>query len=562
MTQQQKWVFMIGLMMVMDVTVQGRPQPLHVKRGIRLVDPKTLRIIPFPTDPVLPQPLPEVPRVVKSPVMEPGQASIPRKSHSRSYTYNYRVNNLQQTGDFKVASESREGDTVTGGYQILEPDGRTLRIVTYRVTPETGFQAEVKYKKLDLGDPRLSPTTNNHKSTVAFSVGRFGRRLRRPTALNVIEPATMPPPMKTPRYLQQESRLANEFLTQGNGAGDVRIPVKSWSESTTKSRSETSLHPTTPIPVTVPRKIRITASPQEITEKAWETKTRQWEGFQPATKTVPKTIITTPPPITATVTQSSTTTSATQPSTTKEPPTPTTTFVKPTTTPATIETIVDFTIINEDTATSSADITPTKQQGGMKTVEDLAMETTDTPSFLDQTTVAEEIPEQVSEVVEQNPTENLAESTIPPEVVSKLQTEAEAKVETTTIVAPSDLPTETSQQLQSTEQASELPPDVTETTWVPTETVTDTEPTELKPINDQVTTTTKSQAQETTISDMEITMNMKEQATETIKAKLATTEQLVPTTTERLTKGVEGTTALELDLTALLEGNADGIIVS
>ena len=57
------------------------------------------------------------------------------------YTYSYSVNDAI-TGDSKTATETRDGDKVTGSYSLVEPDGG-VRTVTYTADDVNGFNAVV-----------------------------------------------------------------------------------------------------------------------------------------------------------------------------------------------------------------------------------------------------------------------------------------------------------------------------------------------------------------------------------------------------------------------------------
>ena len=58
------------------------------------------------------------------------------------YSYSYNVNDAE-SGDTKSASETRDGDKVTGSYSVVEPDG-AVRTVTYTADAENGFNAKVE----------------------------------------------------------------------------------------------------------------------------------------------------------------------------------------------------------------------------------------------------------------------------------------------------------------------------------------------------------------------------------------------------------------------------------
>uniref|UniRef100_A0A182PS31 Uncharacterized protein n=1 Tax=Anopheles epiroticus TaxID=199890 RepID=A0A182PS31_9DIPT len=62
------------------------------------------------------------------------------------YSYSYHIADAL-TGDNKEQQESRSGDTVTGSYSLVEPDG-TRRVVEYTADPVNGFNAVVHREPL------------------------------------------------------------------------------------------------------------------------------------------------------------------------------------------------------------------------------------------------------------------------------------------------------------------------------------------------------------------------------------------------------------------------------
>ncbi|XP_050525377.1 uncharacterized protein LOC126896525 [Daktulosphaira vitifoliae] len=72
------------------------------------------------------------------------QNGIPneRQQPSAHYSYGYTIED-NNTGDLKDQHEIRDGDTVSGRYSLVEPDG-TRRIVEYTASPKTGFNAVVR----------------------------------------------------------------------------------------------------------------------------------------------------------------------------------------------------------------------------------------------------------------------------------------------------------------------------------------------------------------------------------------------------------------------------------
>ncbi|KAM3962365.1 uncharacterized protein ACR2FA_003605 [Aphomia sociella] len=70
---------------------------------------------------------------------------IPHYDHYTfpEYKFAYSVHD-HHTGDVKSQHELRHGDHVTGGYELVEPDGR-LRKVEYKADDHTGFNAIVHH---------------------------------------------------------------------------------------------------------------------------------------------------------------------------------------------------------------------------------------------------------------------------------------------------------------------------------------------------------------------------------------------------------------------------------
>lgn len=49
--------------------------------------------------------------------------------------------------DFHGQHEVRDGDKVQGVYSLVEPDGKTVRVVHYESDHKQGFRANVKHEK-------------------------------------------------------------------------------------------------------------------------------------------------------------------------------------------------------------------------------------------------------------------------------------------------------------------------------------------------------------------------------------------------------------------------------
>lgn len=59
------------------------------------------------------------------------------------YAYSYGVKD-PHTGNHQAHQESRDGNTVSGQYTVLQSDG-VIRVVKYTADPVHGFQAIVEY---------------------------------------------------------------------------------------------------------------------------------------------------------------------------------------------------------------------------------------------------------------------------------------------------------------------------------------------------------------------------------------------------------------------------------
>lgn len=66
----------------------------------------------------------------------------------------------EYSGSQYSAQESRDGSSVTGGYSVLLPDGRTQR-VTFSVDGDSGFVADVQYE--GTARPYVAPEPNQRR---------------------------------------------------------------------------------------------------------------------------------------------------------------------------------------------------------------------------------------------------------------------------------------------------------------------------------------------------------------------------------------------------------------
>ncbi|XP_026739988.1 uncharacterized protein LOC113502572 [Trichoplusia ni] len=78
------------------------------------------------------------------------------------YSFSYGVAD-GKTGDVKSVWESRDGDTVTGHYSVVEPDGST-RTVQYSAGPNSGFQAIVNTDNPELENEEIGRSIMEEKA--------------------------------------------------------------------------------------------------------------------------------------------------------------------------------------------------------------------------------------------------------------------------------------------------------------------------------------------------------------------------------------------------------------
>ncbi|XP_065200499.1 cuticle protein 7-like [Planococcus citri] len=102
-----------------------------------------------------------------------------------NYNFEYAVAD-PVTGDQKSQSETRNGDTVQGYYQLLEPDG-TYRTVTYVADPVGGFRAQVS--KNGAPGARIAPVPAPSPVPVAVKIAPP------PTVVKTVVPPPAPAPV-------------------------------------------------------------------------------------------------------------------------------------------------------------------------------------------------------------------------------------------------------------------------------------------------------------------------------------------------------------------------------
>lgn len=78
-----------------------------------------------------------------------------------NYEFGYSVHD-EHTGDIKSQTETRNGDTVQGRYELIDPDGYK-RIVEYTADAHNGFNAVVRREPTDIKIPVPQPKTHQHK---------------------------------------------------------------------------------------------------------------------------------------------------------------------------------------------------------------------------------------------------------------------------------------------------------------------------------------------------------------------------------------------------------------
>jgi hypothetical protein len=88
----------------------------------------------------------QVPSLTAAPSSNPPVASIDYDDSSdlaAAYRYLYTVADSLSGASFNVGEE-RDGALTSGAYSVALPDGR-IQTVNYRVTPESGYVADVTY---------------------------------------------------------------------------------------------------------------------------------------------------------------------------------------------------------------------------------------------------------------------------------------------------------------------------------------------------------------------------------------------------------------------------------
>lgn len=119
------------------------PSHQHLKE-FKYVEPAPL-IKQYPTVPV--KYVHQDPHAVKY-VDHPHYAKHVEYDEPAHYEYGYDVAD-HQTGDYKSHTEKRDGNTVHGRYEVLDPDG-FKRIVEYTADEHNGFNAVVRREPTDV----------------------------------------------------------------------------------------------------------------------------------------------------------------------------------------------------------------------------------------------------------------------------------------------------------------------------------------------------------------------------------------------------------------------------
>lgn len=119
------------------------PSHAHLKE-VKYVEPAPL-IKQYPTVPV--KYVHTDPHAVKY-IDHPHYAKHVEYDEPAHYEYGYDIAD-HHTGDYKSHTEKRDGNTVHGRYEVLDPDG-FKRIVDYTADDQNGFQATVRREPTDV----------------------------------------------------------------------------------------------------------------------------------------------------------------------------------------------------------------------------------------------------------------------------------------------------------------------------------------------------------------------------------------------------------------------------
>ncbi|CAG0920539.1 unnamed protein product [Notodromas monacha] len=166
---------------------------------------------------------------------------------AQKYSYGYSIAD-KQTGDYKSAQEERQGDSVQGEYRVLEPDGLTLRVVRYWVSPGTGFRAEIKFEKVDLtrrSTPQREIPTSPSTTEMTTETGNINNVLPDGVVISGQEEQVSSRSVRSSKEPEPEASTA-AFITSHSSSADHLVVDTSDSMNSTVSQS-------TPTPSNIPK---------------------------------------------------------------------------------------------------------------------------------------------------------------------------------------------------------------------------------------------------------------------------------------------------------------------
>ncbi|XP_037072181.1 pro-resilin-like, partial [Pollicipes pollicipes] len=100
-----------------------------------------------------------------------GAASGPEPSIAEepaAYNFEYTVKDEESGNDFGQ-QETRDGDSTSGSYYVLMPDGR-MQIVNYSVDGDSGFVVDIQYE----GEANLAGAASGPEGNVAPPKQSYG----------------------------------------------------------------------------------------------------------------------------------------------------------------------------------------------------------------------------------------------------------------------------------------------------------------------------------------------------------------------------------------------------
>ncbi|XP_037072588.1 pro-resilin-like [Pollicipes pollicipes] len=96
------------------------------------------------------------------------EANIAEAGEPAAYNFEYAVKDEESGNDFGQ-QETRDGDSTSGSYYVLMPDGR-MQIVNYSVDGDSGFVVDIQYE----GEANLAGAASGPEGNVAQPGQSYG----------------------------------------------------------------------------------------------------------------------------------------------------------------------------------------------------------------------------------------------------------------------------------------------------------------------------------------------------------------------------------------------------